>query len=421
MKKNISIKDYPNIDFSKIPGTGKVYDELPYLTDTDAQLLAVLPIESDYYLLFDKTVFFPKEGGQSPDKGIISISGQDIEVTDVHIQKADGIEYIFHRVNASVGDFVCGLTSGASATMSIDWSHRYSNMQNHSGEHIFSGLVHKHFGYNNVGFHLSDNSVTMDYNGPLSPEDLAKLEYEANYVIRANFPILCDFPSKEKLESLEYRSKIELEGKVRIVTIPEVDVCACCAPHVFSTCEVGQLIIISSQNYKGGVRISILCGERAYAYIRENKAYLDDLSHKMALPYDKISKEIDKLYTEISGLKAEIFSYQRELLSYKLDKLPHSYADICITPGKTDSRVMRDTINDLKEDRPGYLMILSGTDSSYNYIMGSSDKDCRKVLKELQKELDIKGGGKPEMIQGSITEPMDKIREVLERYSFVII
>ena len=136
-------------------------------------------------------------------------------------------------------------------------------MQNHSGEHIISGLVHRHFGYDNIGFHMGSEAITMDFNGELTKENLREIEKEANEAVVKNLPILSYFLEKEELKNLEYRSKIEIEGQVRIVEIPGYDKCACCAPHVKRTGEIGVIKLLSGQRYKGGTRVSMLCGFRA--------------------------------------------------------------------------------------------------------------------------------------------------------------
>lgn len=186
------------------------------------------------------------------------------------------------------------MEEGVLAEGVIDWQKRYDNMQQHTGEHIFSGLVHKHFGYDNVGFHMGTDEVTVDFNGVLTQEQLDELEDEANQLIYDNVPVKVFYPSKEELEELDYRSKKELTGLVRIVEIPGGDICACCGTHVETTGEVGLIKLRTMINYKGGVRISMLCGRRALMDYRER---LKDeirisnlLSAKLALVPDAVEK-----------------------------------------------------------------------------------------------------------------------------------
>lgn len=201
-----------------------LYDKFPYETEFDANVLAVKALkeaQDRYEVILDQTLFFPEQGGQTPDQGWLSVGhglrpATKCEVLDVQIR--DGV--IVHVIEQKLepGDQVHG---------QIDWDYRFSNMQQHTGEHIFSGIVHSTFGYENVGFHLSDSVVTMDFDGVLSPEDVTAIETRVNQVIADDLVLEIAFPTPQMLESMEYRSKKELEGQVRIVTIPGVDVCAC--------------------------------------------------------------------------------------------------------------------------------------------------------------------------------------------------
>ena len=270
--------------------TIKLYDRDAYAIEFEADIISCEPNKADdkqFDIILNQTLFFPEEGGQSPDMGILG----GYSVVDVQIK--NGV--ITHTVDISAGDccimgkeeaqtekktdgqitgMECAsekveLAAGVHVHGKIDWQHRFYNMQQHSGEHIFSGIVHRRFGFENVGFHLSDSVVTMDFSGVISPEDIAEVEHEVNVAISKNIPIEVTYPSRDELAHMEYRSKIEIEGQVRIVTVPGYDVCACCAPHVKRTGEIGMLKVMNYQNYKGGVRISILCGFRALEAFRQ--------------------------------------------------------------------------------------------------------------------------------------------------------
>ena len=276
--------------------TIKLYDRDAYATEFEADIISCEPNKADdkrFDIILNQTLFFPEEGGQSPDMGILG----GYRVVDVQIK--NGV--ITHTVDISAGDccimgkeevqtekkadgkiigMECAsekaeLAAGVHVQGKIDWQHRFYNMQQHSGEHIFSGIVHRRFGFENVGFHLSDSVVTMDFSGVISPEDIAEVEHEVNVAISKNIPIEVTYPSRDELAQLEYRSKIEIEGQVRIVTVPGYDVCACCAPHVKRTGEIGMLKVMNYQNYKGGVRISILCGFRHSPHDRK----LQNITH----------------------------------------------------------------------------------------------------------------------------------------------
>ncbi len=200
--------------------------------------------------------FFPEEGGQSADKG--TLNGQ--EVLDVSIKQ--GI--LYHKV-------ACEFPVSTRVTGHVDWNRRFDFMQQHSGEHMISGLLHSHFGLENVGFHLSDREVTLDMNGEVSLEQLRLIEQEANTYVWKNLPVNISWPTDEELASLNYRSKLALTENVRIVEIPGVDLCACCAPHVDTTGQIGLIKVVNVQSHRGGVRINILCGNRALADYTEKQ------------------------------------------------------------------------------------------------------------------------------------------------------
>ena len=224
--------------------TFELYYSHPYKTDFEADIISIDACnteKSTYKVILNQTLFFPEAGGQSCDKGEIIFENITTAVENVQIDK-DGI--ITHYIHSSSPLDTKSLVN-AEIKGRIDWEHRFSNMQQHSGEHIFSGIVHEKYGYDNVGFHLSDNSVTMDYNGYLSPDDVAGIEALVNKVIADNVGIDCSFPKDNELESIDYRCKGELTGDIRIVEIKGVDICACCCPHVASSVVSGLLSILA--------------------------------------------------------------------------------------------------------------------------------------------------------------------------------
>ena len=384
--------------------TKKLYDLDAYGTEFEAKVLTCEEVKkkdtTGYAVTLDQTLFFPEEGGQSPDQGTIN----GISVLDVQIKK----DVITHTLAASV-------EVGSTVKGKIDWKHRFYNMQQHSGEHIFSGLVHSRFGYENVGFHLSDQTVTMDFNGVLSEADVAEVEYAVNEAIIKNIPIEVTFPTKEELETLDYRSKIEIEGQVRIVTIPGYDVCACCAPHVKRTGEIGMLKVLNVQSYKGGVRISILCGFRALLEFRKKAEVLSELSAKLSANQEGLGEAVDKLKNTNQAMKAKLAAANEKMMQQKLSEVPADQTDVLLFEEDLDVPVMRNAVNALVEAHSGICGIFAGSDADgYHYIIGSRSKDCRETAAALREKFGAKGGGKPEMVQGSVTASEADIRSVLE-------
>ena len=237
--------------------TRKLYYEDAYQTSFTARVLSI----DGRDVVLDQTLFFPEEGGQSPDRGVLA----GYKVLDVQIRDGE----IHHILSEKPDNGLEALSpdaewKGSTVTGVIDWDHRFSNMQQHSGEHLFSGIVHRRFGLENVGFHCSDREVTLDYNGSLTAEQLQAVEREVNAAIVKNIPSEVRFLYGEEAKTAVYRSKLDLSGEVRVVTFAGVDACACCAPHVARTGEIGCLKVVGVQKWKSGVRVNILCGARGF-------------------------------------------------------------------------------------------------------------------------------------------------------------
>lgn len=387
----------------EIAKTVRLYDQDAYATEFEAEVLACEEVEKKekkvYQVWLDQTLFFPEEGGQSPDMGTID----GIKVLDVQIKD----EVITHTLAAplAVGTMVKGV---------VDWKHRFYNMQQHSGEHIFSGIVHNRFGYDNVGFHLSDSIVTMDFNGVITAEDIEKIETEVNQAIIENIPVEVSYPTKEELKVLEYRSKIEIEGQVRIVTIPGYDVCACCAPHVRRTGEIGMLKVMNVQSYKGGVRISILCGFRALEAFRQKADIITELMAQFSTNQEALVENVTKLKNTNQTMKNQLASAKQELMEYKVAAIPEDSENAILFESDLDTPVVRNVVNGLVEKFTGICAVFVGNDESgYQFIIGSKNKDCRQIAAALREKLSARGGGSDKMIQGSVAASQLQIEELL--------
>lgn len=382
--------------------TIRLYDADAYQTEFEATVLACEKVEKKdgrvYQVWLDQTLFFPEEGGQSPDIGTID----GVEVLDVQI-KNDVITHILAEP----------LTVGAMVKGVVDWQHRFYNMQQHSGEHIFSGIVHNRFGYDNVGFHLSDSIVTMDFNGVITPEEITEIEEKVNQAIIENIPVEVSYPSKEELKELDYRSKIEIEGQVRIVTIPGYDVCACCAPHVRRTGEIGSLKVMNVQSYKGGVRVSILCGFRALDAFRQKADIITELMAEFSTSQDAILDNVKKLKGANQTMKNQLAAAKQELMEYKVSAIPEDSENAILFEADLETPVVRGVVNGLVEKFAGISAVFVGNDENgYQFIVGSKNKDCRQIASALREKLSARGGGSDKMIQGSVAATQLQIEEL---------
>lgn len=395
--------------------TIKLYDRDAYATEFEADIISCEPNKADdkrFDIILNQTLFFPEEGGQSPDMGMLG----GYRVVDVQIK--NGV--ITHTVDTSAVDCCevekkAELAAGVHVQGKIDWQHRFYNMQQHSGEHIFSGIVHSRFGFENVGFHLSDSVVTMDFSGVISPEDIAEVEHEVNVAISKNIPIEVTYPSRDELAQLEYRSKIEIEGQVRIVTVPGYDVCACCAPHVKRTGEIGMLKVMNYQNYKGGVRVSILCGFRALEAFRQKCDIISELMGIFTTNQEAIVDNVTKLKAVNQSLKSELGTAKSALLDYKVAELPTDTDNAVLFECGIDTNTARNCVNALVEKYSGFSAFFMGNDEDgYSFIIGSKNADCNTVAAALRNKLGARGGGKPVMVQGSVKAAKSEIEEVLK-------
>ena len=384
--------------------TRKLYYEDAYMKEFEA---TVISAEGNDIVL-DATAFFPEEGGQSADRGVLA--GR--EVLDVQIRGG----YIHHYLGETVeGTNFQELTEGSAVMGCIDWEHRFSNMQQHSGEHLFSGTVHAKYGYDNVGFHLSDSEVTMDFSGVIPPEGLKEIEDVVNRAIFLNIPSEIVFLEGEEAQRAEYRSKLTLTEAVRVVRFPGYDACACCAPHVARTGEIGCLKVVGAINYKGGTRVSMLCGRRAMELFRHDRDILVMTANYLTTNTDEVYESVNRLKAENTELKAKLKQAGLELMRRKVDAIPEGAGNaVLFESADADQAVIREAVNVLMEKMGGFCAVFAGNDTEgYRFIIGKKGGDARLASSILRERFGARGGGKPVMVQGSVAATEKSLRAVL--------
>lgn len=384
--------------------TEKLYYENSYIQRFEAEVLACEKQEDYYEIVLDKTAFFPEGGGQSADRGFLN----GIPVSDA--REKNGI--VYHITSQPIHP-------GTSVLGEIDFKERFSKMQQHTGEHIISGIVHRRFGWHNVGFHLGSEIVTMDFDGALNAGELADIEYQANEIAFSNRKVEISYPAKEDLEKLEYRSKIEIEGQVRIVTIPGVDVCACCAPHVNYTGEIGMIKIVDAQKYKGGTRVSMLCGFRALHDYRTKERNINQISVVLSAKPDLSAEAVLRQKEELQHDKDRMIYFQGKYIEEKAGRIPDGgdgHIGMLLFEEDLDSGMMRKYVNLSVGKTDGISGCFVGDDQNgYRYVLGSEILDVRSISGEMNRDLDGKGGGKPGMVQGSVNGTKEQILNVMKR------
>lgn len=379
--------------------TEKLYEIDSHQKEFDAEVLSCEPEGKGYKVVLSRTAFFPEGGGQYADTGMLG----DAYVYDV--QEKEKVLCHMTQKPFAAGEPVHG---------KIDWEKRFVRMQQHTGEHIISGLVHGRFGYNNVGFHLGADYCTMDFDGPITKEELREIELEANRIVYQNLDIEILYPSKEELEKMEYRSKIEIEGQVRIVNIPGVDTCACCAPHVKKTGEIGNIKLVNMINYKGGERISMLCGFRALFDHREKEESVRAVSMLLCAQEGEIVEAVEHLKAEQLTLKGRVAELQQKMLSYRAKEIDVTADVTAVFDSELSGNAPRELMNLLLKQGASVCAVFAGTDEKgYRYVIGSHKEDVRSLGRRLNEVFKGRGGGKPEMVQGSLTGTESAIRSCL--------
>ena len=389
--------------------TEQLYYQDSYIKDFEAVVLSCIPNGNHFEAVLDRTAFFPEGGGQCADTGVLHIENREIQVFDVQERNGEIIHFIDKEI-----------LPGQTVIGELDFQERFSKMQQHTGEHIISGIVHRRFGYENVGFHLGKEEVTMDYDGPLTPEELRSIEYEANQVVAENREIRAYFPGTEELEKIPYRSKKELQGKIRIVEIQDCDICACCAPHVKTTGNVGLIKITNAIRYKGGMRLWITCGMRALEDYNQKEASVVQISNMLSAKQQEVTDAVKRLTEEIQQLKEKAAKMQERLVmgyleSEKAVLKENPNANLLLFEKELDAMAMRNFVNAGMELTKGVCGAFVGDEKQgFRYVLGSSG-DIREIGKKLNAAFQGKGGGKPPMIQGSLVGQEEKIREFLEK------
>ena len=387
--------------------TQKYYEADAYRREADAVILAAEPDgRGGGKLALDGTVFYPEGGGQPADHGTLTLpDGARLTVTDVHEQ--GGV--IWHRVDALPDT----AAPGTAVTGRIDWAWRFDKMQQHTGEHILSGILHQMFGAENVGFHIGSDAVRMDTSVSISVEGLREAELAANRIVWQNVPVLITYPTREELARMTYRSKKEIEGQVRIVTIPGADVCACCGTHTAATGAVGQIKILAAENYKGGVRLSIVCGERALLAAQAMRQRQADIGALLSAKPSETAHAVHRVYDEYTALKFAHFGLCSELFDALAAQVAPGADAIRIVPGLDPDGLHRLAAR-LSEATTGLCAALTANEKGTGYCLAQAGGDVRALTKALNTALNGRGGGKPGICQGNCAAAPEQVETFLK-------
>ncbi len=378
--------------------TVKLYYENAYTAEFDAQVLSCTEGKGGYLVVLDRTAFYPEGGGQGADHGTLGAAN----VTDVH--EKDGV--ITHTCTQplTVGDTVHG---------QIDWQRRFDHMQQHSGEHIVSGMLCSTYHCDNVGFHLGAETVIIDYNAELTWEQVLAVERRANQYLWENHPFVVTYPTAEELAALDYRSKKELTGSVRITSFPGADMCACCGTHVSRSGEVGLVKFLSCQKFRGGVRLELLCGQRALEHLSRCWEQAHATGQFLSVKDHDTFPAVQRLQAELQTVKARAAALEEE--SFR--RTAQEYAgcgDVVLTVPPLPGDGVRRLCDAVSHTCLGRCAVFAGEGERWQYAVIHTGQDIRALVKEMNAVLNGRGGGRDGFAQGSVQSSEEQIRAFFE-------
>ena len=373
----------------------KLFESNPFLTEFSARVESCEQGKKGFDIILDQTAFYPEGGGQPYDTGVLG----GVRVLEVHERNGR----VVHTCDAP-------LEVGSTVEGEIDWERRFDLMQHHSGEHIVSGIAHAKWGCENVGFHMGADVITIDLNVLLDEAQVQELEDAANRYIWEDHPILIRFPDPQQLAELEYRSKKELTGRVRIVSFPGADTCACCGTHVASSGQVGFVKLLSCQKFRDGVRIELVCGRRALNYVSRIMDQNRQISNLLSAKPFETAGAVQKLQEDLAAAKSRILTMEDAHFVAMAEQY-RGEGDLLLFEEGLSPDGLRRLCDRLLQVRSGLCACFSGSEEEgYKYALGQKGGDLRAMTKAMNQALNGRGGGKPEFVQGSVRSGEEAIR-----------
>ncbi len=375
--------------------TEKLYYKDAYIKEFSADVISSKKNDVGYDVVLDQTAFFPEEGGQTSDGG--KIGGIDV----ISVYENDGI----------VHHILSEMPEGRQVFCTVDFDERFMKMQCHTAEHIVCGIIHKLFGFENVGFHLGADEVTFDVDGVLSRDDLDRVEALANEAVFSNINVETLFPSTDELSALEYRSKLEIFENVRIVKIGDIDSCACCAPHVSRTGEIGIIKILDFMKHRGGTRMWLAAGRRALYDYRKKYENILKISSLLSAPQHDTTEILEKYIKDAEAAKSNLKYTRLSIAELRAQTEPASENNVVLFFDDYSFDELRAFSNVYNKKIFGVLVVLSGRDGEYKYVVSSLNIDVLTLIKDANRVLSGKGGGRSSMVQGTFSATIEEIRE----------
>ena len=376
--------------------TRKLYYEDSHLAAFTARVLSCEETDKGFEVVLDATAFYPEGGGQAADTGTLN----GIRVLDTRERG----ETVVHLCESP-------LEPGAEVTGTIDYEARFHRMQQHSGEHIVSGIIHRRYGYHNVGFHMGSDIITIDFDGVIPAEDLASIEAEANSAVWKNLAVKCWYPSREELSAVFYRTKRALPWPVRIVEVPGFDSCACCGTHVQATGEIGLIKLFTVMGFRGGTRMEMACGASALKLLNEAYEQNKQVSQAFSAKRNETGAAARRMNEVEAQLKYRIVGLEKQIFS----TIAASYAgrgDVVHFGENLENTAVRDLADAIADTCGGTAAVFSGSDGAgYAFCLVTRQGDLRQLGKDMTKALNGRGGGKPIFQQGRVNAGKAEIED----------
>ncbi len=380
--------------------TERFYYLQPKAKTLHARVRACEQAKNGWEILLDRTIFYPTGGGQPCDLGQI-VQAQVLDVRE------RGDEVV-HLADAP-------LPVGQEVECAIDWTRRLDLTQQHSGEHLVSGIIHARFGFENVGFHMGSDVITIDFSGQLTPQTLAEVELAANEAVWADIPTKIWYPDPSELKTLPYRSKKELTGAVRLVQFGRIDLCACCGTHVERTGEIGLIKLLSTTRFHSGSRVELLCGGRALRHLNAVFAQNREISGLLSAKPLETAAAVRRLCADNEKLKYRLTQTENALFAERAEAL-RGRGNVLLLQEPMQPDALRRLADAVTQVCGGCCMVFAGEDGDYKYAVGQKDGDLRGLVRELNAALSGRGGGKPEFVQGSVKAGRERIEAFYESY-----
>lgn len=373
--------------------TEKLYEQNAYFKEFTAKVLECIKDDGVYKIVLNKTAFFPEGGGQAADVGFLD----NTKVFDVQINN----DIVYHYCDAEfqIGSEVIG---------KIDFDRRFNFMQNHTGEHIVSGIAHKLFGVNNVGFHLGEELVTIDFDKELTCEQINTIEYLANQKVWQNLAVTAYYPTDEELKNTDYRSKKEIDGAVRLVKIKDTDICACCAPHVNFTGEIGVIKLLDIEKMRGGIRIVLKCGNFALKDYNNKFYNVADISSQLSARQENVADAVKKLEEKLNAEKRKTADLKKKIANFTIQSA--NKADTCIFAQDCDTKDLQSMADALYKKFGGIRAVFSGEDENYSFAICGDDTNLQEIFASFKSQFNARGGGRGSMVQGSVQAREENIK-----------